>query len=95
MTINFVVYDQKNKMSEEEHSENEFYYPKVDIEEYKSSSYHIDEVQREDVYDYETQDNSRVEIDEFIRCQKSANTVTNKCTDMNVFYRYLARGGGT
>ena len=75
-------------MSDEEHSDfwDEFYYPEVKLEEYKISSYHFNKVQREDVN--ETQNNSQEEIDEFIRCQKSANTVKKTTTDMNAFYRY-------
>jgi hypothetical protein len=73
-------------MSDEEHSESEFYYPEVENEEYETNFYQFHD---DNVNEY-VQRNSQEEIDIFISEQKSVNTVKKPTTDMNAFNRYLA-----
>jgi hypothetical protein len=73
-------------MSDEEHSESEFYYPEVENEEYETNFYQFHD---DNVNEY-VQRNSQEEIDIFISEQKSVNTVKKTTTDINAFNRYLA-----
>jgi hypothetical protein len=59
------------EVSDEEHSESEFYYPEVKNEEYETNFYQFHD---DNVNEY-VQRNSQEEIDIFISEQKSVNTV--------------------
>ena len=74
-------------MSDEEHSESEFYYPEVENEGYETVFCQFNEVQSNDLYE---ERDSQKEIDSFIRERKSLNTVKKTASDMNSFNRYLA-----
>ncbi len=75
-------------MSDEEHSESEFYYPEDENEGYETVFRQFNEVQSN--YALYEERNSQEEIDSFIKEQKSLNTVKKTASNMNAFNRYLA-----
>ena len=75
-------------MSDEEHSEGDFYYPEVENEGYETVFCLVNEVQSNNLYE---ERNSQEEIDSFIMEQKSLNTVKKTASDMNAFNRYLLK----
>ena len=92
---NTIVFFFKNinerEMSDEEHSESEFYYPDEDNEVMENKESHcIDEAASDAVLNSENTD-SQEDIDNFVKAQKSENTVKKTTSDMNNFYRYLAQ----
>ncbi len=74
-------------MSDDEHSESEFYYPEDTESNWSFQDEQID--QGSEVFNEYT--DSQEDIDSFVKAQKSKNTVKKTTSDMNNFYRYLAQ----
>ena len=71
-------------MSEDEHSDSEFYYPD-ELESHKEDSEATALSGSEQVYE-----NSQEEIESFVKEQTSENTTRKAFSDMKVFRRYLS-----
>ncbi len=72
-------------MSDDEHSESEFYYPEDTESNWSFQDEQID--QGSEVFNEYTDSQE----DSFVKAQKSGNTVKKTTSDMNNFYRYLAQ----
>ena len=75
---------QQNTMSEDEHSDNEFYYPD-ELDSHKEDSEATAFSGYEQVYE-----NSQEEIESFLKEQTSENTTGKTFSDMKAFRRYLS-----
>ena len=74
----------QNTMSEEEHSDSEFYYPD-ELESHKENGEATALSGYEQLYE-----NSREEIESFVEEQKSENTTRKTFSDMKTFQRYFS-----
>ena len=78
-------------MSDEEHSDSEFYYPEDEQEEYDTNFHQFlsNEEQPSELFEQQNTENSQEEIDNFLKQQRSKNTLNKTSSDMKAFSRYL------
>ena len=78
-------------MSDEEHSDSEFHHPEDEQEKYDTSFHQFlsNEEQPSELYEEQNTENSQEEIDNFLKQQRSKNTLNKTSSDMKAFNRYL------
>ena len=78
-------------MSDEEHSDSEFYYPEDEQEEYDTNFHQFlsNEEQPSELFEQQNTENSQKEINNFLKQQRSKNTLSKTSSDMKAFSRYL------
>ena len=78
-------------MSDEEHSDSEFHHPEDEQVEYHTSFHQFlsNEEQPSELYEEQNTENSQEKIDNFLKQQRSKNTLNKTSSDMKAFNRYL------
>ena len=78
-------------MSDEEHSDSEFYYPDDEQEKYDTNFHQFlsNEEQPSELCEQQNNENSQEEFDNFLKQQKSKNTLNKTSSDMKAFNHYL------